>query len=89
MSKKGYIETNFEEIIKRLIKYIIEGLAVALAARYIPAYKIETEDILMISLTAASIFAILDMYSPSIAIAARQGAGFAIGSSTIGGLKSS
>ena len=31
----------------------------------------------------------IDMYNPSVSVAARQGAGFAIGSSTVGGLKMS
>ena len=41
----------------------------------------------MIAFTAACVFAILDMYAPSVSIAARQGAGFALGSSTVGGIK--
>ena len=33
----------------------------------------------MIAVTAAATFAILDMYTPSIALSARQGAGMGIG----------
>ena len=33
----------------------------------------------MIAITAAATFAILDMYTPSIAVAARQGAGMGVG----------
>ena len=64
-----------------------EGGAVALAARYIPSEKIDIREVAMIAFTAACVFAILDMYAPSISVAARQGAGFAIGSNTVGGIK--
>ena len=80
-------ELDMSEVIKRAVKYLLEGAAVALAARYIPAEKINLEEIAMIAFTAACVFAILDMYAPSISVAARQGAGFAIGSSTVGGLQ--
>ena len=89
MDSQNKFELEISEIIKRAIKYLLEGAAVALAARYIPSEKIDLKEIAMIAFTAASVFAILDMYAPSISIAARQGAGFAIGSSTVGGLKMS
>ncbi len=72
------------EVIKRAMKYTLEGLAVAVAARYIPKENIEVQEIIMIAITAACVFAILDMYAPSVSSAARQGAGFAIGTSAIG-----
>lgn len=87
MNNQERFELDLAEIIKRAIKYLLEGAAVALAARYIPAEKIDIREIAMIAFTAACVFAILDMYAPSVSIAARQGAGFAIGSSTVGGLK--
>ncbi len=80
-------ELDLSEIIKRAVKYLLEGGAVALAARYIPSEKIDMREVAAIAFTAACVFAILDMYAPSVSIAARQGAGFAIGSSTVGGIK--
>ena len=80
-------EFDLTEIVKRAIKYLLEGGAVALAARYIPSEKIDVREVAMIAFTAACVFAILDMYAPSVSVAARQGAGFAIGSSTVGGIK--
>jgi hypothetical protein len=80
-------ELDLSEIIKRAVKYLLEGGAVALAARYIPAEKIDIREVAAIAFTAACVFAILDMYAPSVSVAARQGAGFAIGSSTVGGIK--
>ena len=88
MVKKNndYFEADFSEILKRSIKYLLEGSAVAIAARYIPSHKIDVKEISMIAFTAACVFAILDLYAPSISVAARQGAGFVIGASTLGGI---
>ena len=77
---------DYSEVIKRIIKYSLEGLAVAVAARYIPKENIEVQEIIMIAITAACVFAILDMYAPSVSGAARQGVGIAVGSSLVGGI---
>ena len=65
------------EIIKRILKYLIEGTAVALAAYYVPQgkQKLSLDSICIIGITAAATFAILDMYTPDISAAARMGAG--------------
>jgi hypothetical protein len=70
---------NFQEILARAIKYIVEGGAVALAAWLIPKKKLPLQEIIMVALTAAAVFAILDLYAPSVGAASRQGAGFGIG----------
>tara|TARA_B110000211_G_C14092359_1_gene559887 strand:+ start:7799 stop:8089 length:291 start_codon:yes stop_codon:yes gene_type:complete len=75
---------DLQEIVKRAVKYLVEGAAVAVAAYYIPQKKMELEEIIMIALTAAATFALLDMYAPSIGTAARQGAGFGIGANLAG-----
>ena len=76
---------DFQEFLKRTIKYLIEGGAVAVAAYYIPQKKsLDIEEILMIAITAAATFALLDMYAPSISSAARQGSGFGIGANLVG-----
>ena len=72
------------EIIKRTMKYIIEGFAVALAAYYIPQRMMKLDEIVTIGLTAAATFAVLDVLAPSIASSARMGAGFGIGASQVG-----
>lgn len=73
------------EIIKRILKYLIEGIAVALAAYYVPQgkQKLSMDSICIISITAAATFAILDMYTPDISAAARMGAGFGIGGNLV------
>jgi len=80
------LQTSFDvqEIIKRAIKYLIEGGSVAFVAYAIPKSKLNVEEIVIIALVAACVFAILDMFAPSIGNAARQGAGFGIGANLVG-----
>jgi hypothetical protein len=87
MSSAQYRTEGFEigEVIKRAATYLIESLAVALAAYYIPrGRRLSFEEVAMIAITAAATFAILDMYTPSIGGAARAGAGFGIGANIAG-----
>ena len=72
------------EILNRVIKYLVEGLFVALAALFIPKKTLNFEDILALGVVAAAVFAILDVVSPSIGYTARQGAGFGIGANLVG-----
>jgi len=71
------------EVIKRLVKYLIEGLVVALAAFAIPKKKLPVEDALWLAFVAGMTFSILDMFAPTIGITARQGAGFGIGAGLV------
>jgi|TARA_B100001123_G_scaffold365999_1_gene425374 ABC-type Co2+ transport system permease subunit len=75
---------DFNEVLRRLIKYFIEGFAVAVVAYCLPKQKISMENILVIALTAAATFAILDMFTPSIGGSARMGAGFGVGANLVG-----
>lgn len=72
------------EVFVRLVKYIIEGLAVALVAYLTLKNKSTPKEILILGVTAAFIFAVLDMFSPAVAGGARQGMGFATGASLVG-----
>ena len=67
-----------------LVKYILEGFAVAVAAFFIPQRQVELREIVLIALTAAAVFSILDQFSPLIGASARQGAGFGIGLNQVG-----
>tara|TARA_B000000557_G_C20795445_1_gene453035 strand:- start:1494 stop:1748 length:255 start_codon:yes stop_codon:yes gene_type:complete len=75
---------DLSEVARRALKYIVEGGAVALAAYYIPKKNPKLEEVLLIALTAAATFAILDMYVPSIGSSARTGAGLGIGANLVG-----
>jgi ABC-type Co2+ transport system permease subunit len=74
---------NVGELVKRIIKYLVEGLMVALAAFAIPKRSLNVEEIILIALTAAATFSILDTYVPSMGVTARSGAGFGIGANLV------
>jgi ABC-type Co2+ transport system permease subunit len=74
---------NLSELFKRLVKYLVEGLMVAIAAYAIPKRSLNLEEIMLIALTAASTFSILDTYVPSMGASARTGAGFGIGANMV------
>lgn len=73
----GMFNTN--ELIKRIIKYLVEGLIISLAAYAIPKKSLNMEEIALLALTAAATFAILDTYIPSMGVSSRQGTGIGIG----------
>ena len=75
---------NTNELIKRIIKYIVEGLMIAVAAYVIPKRSLNLEEIACLALTAAATFAILDTYIPSMGVSARSGAGFGMGANLVG-----
>ena len=74
---------NVGELVKRIIKYLVEGLMVAIAAYAIPKRSLNIEEIILIALTAAATFSILDTYIPSMGVTARSGAGFGIGANLV------
>jgi hypothetical protein len=51
---------NIGELVKRIIKYLVEGLMVAIAAYAIPKRSLNIEEIVLIALTAAATFSILE-----------------------------
>ncbi len=77
------MELNTAEVLNRALKYLLEGLAVGIAC-YFTKVTIPLNEILIIAITAAATFAILDMYTPQISDAARLGTGFGIGTKFAG-----
>lgn len=73
--------------VQSLVKYLLEGLAVAAAAYYIPRKTADLKEIGIIAVTAAAVFAVLDQFSPSVSGGARHGAGFGIGYNITSGLE--
>ena len=72
------------ELIRRAVKYLVEGVMVAIAAYAIPKKSLNLDEVALIALTAAATFSILDTYVPSMAVSARSGAGFGIGPHLVG-----
>ena len=78
------LDLDVNEVVKRAIKYLVEGLAVAAAAYYIPRKQMNIQEIAMIAVTGAAALAILDLLAPPVGAHARHGAGFGIGASLVG-----
>lgn len=66
-----------------LLKYLVEGLAVAVAMAFV-SQKIIMKQIVTVALVAMAMFAVLDFFTPGIAVTARQGAGFGLGANLVG-----
>ena len=81
--------SDFSDILKLVVKYLIEGIVVAFVAFVIPKKKLDFEEIATVGLMAASTFAILDVFlgNNAMANAARSGVGLAVGSGLAGGFK--
>ena len=64
--------SDINEMVRRALKYIIQGLTIAIAAYYIPMTKskckLDFKEITMIAIVGVATFAILDMYTPSISL---------------------
>lgn len=75
---------NVRELLNRAVKYVFEGIMVAIAAYAIPAKALKLDEVCLIALTAAATFSILDSLLPSMASSARSGAGFGIGANLVG-----
>jgi hypothetical protein len=78
------MDFSVAEIINRVIKYLIEGLAVAAAAIFIPRKPLPMDEVATVAVLAAVVFAILDAVSPSMGVTSRQGAGLGLGFKLVG-----
>lgn len=72
------------DLVQRAVKYLMEGLMVAIAAFAIPKQSLKMDEIALIALTAAATFSILDTWIPAMGHSARSGAGFGIGANLVG-----
>jgi len=54
--------------IYRVIKYILMGLFIFIATRYIPGKILKIDEIVLITVSSTIIFVILDIVSPSISV---------------------
>jgi len=70
---------SMSELIKRAVKYLIEGLMVAIAAFAIPQKSLKIDEIALLALVAAATFSILDTFIPTMGSSARNGAGLGVG----------
>jgi len=73
------LNVDFADAAPMLIKYVLEGLAVAFVAFWLTGRKTKVADIMSIAAAATATFFILDRFSPGVAAGTRQGAGFGVG----------
>ena len=78
---------DVQELVKRVVKYLIEGVVVAIVAFSLPKQTLNIEEITIIGLVAALTFSILDVFIPAMGSSARSGAGLTLGSSLVGGIR--
>jgi len=84
MYNMGAWSVDWRDLFKRGLKYLLEGLAVALVAYYFTKGKLDFKEIALLGITAAFVFAILDTFSPTISLGARLGAGWGVGQTMFG-----
>jgi ABC-type Co2+ transport system permease subunit len=72
-----------KELCKRVVKFLVLGGVVAVAALLIQR-KLKAEEVIMLSLVSAATFALLEMYAPSVSPHVHQGAGLGIGLGMVG-----
>jgi ABC-type Co2+ transport system permease subunit len=71
-------------MIKLIIKYLVEGFVVAVVALLVPRKSLQPEEVVIIAMTAAAAFAVLDIFIPSMGSSMRQGAGLGLGFNLVG-----
>ena len=70
-------------MLKIIFVYLIEALAIAVAAYYIPRRVMAMSDILKIAVTGAIVHLLLDLYSLVVSSGMRFGTGMSIGKNMI------
>jgi ABC-type Co2+ transport system permease subunit len=75
---------NVQEMFTRIIKYLIEGLVVGIVASILPEKPLSMDKVVLLGVTAAAMFSILDLVAPSISTSVRQGTGLGLGFNLVG-----
>jgi len=82
---KYKMDFSLGDVLTSVLKYLIEGLVVAfVAVLVLNPKKPNFGEILTIGTAAFATFALLDTFTPSMAVTARQGAGFGLGANLVG-----
>lgn len=71
--------------LQSVIRYLIQGLAVATVAYLVLRNQIDQQDILKIAALTAVSFAILDQFAPGVSLGAPLGTGVGLGMKLTGG----
>ena len=60
------MKQHMAEVLSKILKYLLEGIAVGLATYFVSAGKLTMTEIIIIAIIASAVFGILDMYSPQL-----------------------
>ena len=71
------------ELCKRVVKYVLQGLVIAIAAILLPKQKPDFEAVLALALVAAATFAIIDTMMPSLTMPVQLGVGVGLGAKLV------
>ena len=58
------MNVDFGEFMKRAIKYLVEGLMIAIACYILPKSPMKTDEIALVALTGAATFLIINFSNP-------------------------
>ena len=72
------------ELCKRVVKYLLMGVIIAIVTVILPKQKLDLESVIAISLIAGATFAIIDTFIPTMSYPVQLGAGFGIGAGLVG-----
>jgi ABC-type Co2+ transport system permease subunit len=75
---------DLRQLMTRIIKYLVQGIVIAIAAFAIPRQSMRFDEICALALVAAATFSLLDAFMPVVGFSAKQGAGLAIGATMVG-----
>ena len=78
---------DFSELVKRIIKYLVLGLVIAVVSIVIPKKSLNLEEVVILALSAAATFSILDVFVPSMSDSVKSGIGLSLGTGLAGGLR--
>jgi hypothetical protein len=75
---------NSRELCKRVVKYVLMGMVIAICSLVLPKGKIDFEAVIALGLVSACTFAIIDTFIPTMSYPVQLGAGFGIGAGLVG-----
>lgn len=78
------MDISLNELVSRIVKYLVEGLVVAVAAIFIPKKSLPLDEVMTLAVLAAAVFALLDLFVPSMGAQTRNGAALGLGFNLVG-----
>ena len=72
------------ELCRRVVKYLLMGVVIAISTLILPKQKIDFESVLALALISGATFAIIDTFIPTMSYPVQLGAGFGIGAGLVG-----